>query len=74
MNKVDEFGPEEWQEWLDSLGTREFFNYLGRFKQHLLESLPEYVSDLSTANQIVGKLQMIEELTNELKSKGTREA
>lgn len=66
MIPVEEFGPEEWREWYDSLGTREFFKYLDEFKQHLLESLPEFVSDLSTANQIVGKLQFIEEIRREL--------
>lgn len=69
MIPVEEFGPEEWREWRDSLGTREFFKYLDEFKQHLLESLPEYVNDLSIGNQIVGKLQMIEEMKKEILNK-----
>ncbi len=62
MEDVNSFSPEEWQEWRDSRGTREFYKYLDDYRQHLLESLPELVNDIHVANQVVGKLQFVDDI------------
>lgn len=69
-NRPEKLDAEEWQEWLDSRGTREFFEYLANFKQSLLESLPAFVNEYTTGNQIVGKIELIDEMKTELKFRG----
>lgn len=69
VEDIKNLSPEEWQEWLESQGTREFFRYLDKFKQSLLEALPENLADREISFEIRGKIQMIDEMKKELEDK-----